>query len=60
MVFIISETILNKDLQVYQNVEENKMVSALRLSKVRIFWEGHKILWNLLITFVYSYTYRQK
>ena len=27
--------------------------------KVRIFWEGHKILRNLHLTFVYS-TYRQK
>ena len=28
-------------------------------TKVRIFWEGHKILRNLHLTFVYS-TYRQK
>ena len=28
-------------------------------SKVHIFWEGHKILRNLHLTFVYS-TYRQK
>ena len=28
-------------------------------NKVRIFWEGHMILRNLHLTFVYS-TYRQK
>ena len=32
---------------------------ALFSNKVRIFWEGHKILRNLHLTFVYS-TYRQK
>ena len=33
------------------------MMGMLQIYKVRIFWEGHKILRNL--TFVYS-TYRQK
>ena len=28
-------------------------------NKIHIFWEGHKILWNLTLTFDYS-TYRQK
>ena len=31
----------------------------LECFKVHIFWEGHEILWNLHLTFVYS-TYRQK
>ena len=31
----------------------------IEFSKVHIFWEGHKILWNLPLTFDYS-TYSQK
>ena len=34
-------------------------IPRCRLLKVRVFWEGHKILRNLHLTFVYS-TYRQK
>ena len=37
----------------------NTFQTITSLSTVRIFWEGHKILRNLLLTFAYS-KYRQK
>ena len=35
------------------------LAAGAQIIKVCIFWEGHKILRNLHLTFVYS-TYRQK
>ena len=38
---------------------ERQIISEVISGLVHIFWEGHKVLRNLYLTFVYS-TYRQK
>ena len=44
---------------IYSCYSCNGLLSYSSNCKVHIFWEGHKILWNLHLTFDYS-TYSQK